>query len=69
VIQKIQIMNNTTNENSPKRIYITPELERVELDNEISLALESVNPNPAPGESMNNVPEYFNNDPFKTNVG
>jgi len=61
-------MNNTKNENSPKRIYITPQLVRVKLDNEISLALESVNPKPAPGEIVK-VPEYFNNDPFKSNVG
>ena len=61
-------MNNTKNENSPKRIYITPQLVRVKLDNEISLALESVNPKPALGEIVK-VPEYFNNDPFKSNVG
>ncbi len=52
-----------------KRDYSQPEIMRVELDNEISLALES-NPAPGPNEVMNNnVPEYFNNDPFKTNLG
>ena len=56
-------MNNTYNQ---KREYTAPLIERVQLDNEISLALES--PPLGPGESMNSIPEYFNNDPFKTNI-
>ena len=58
-------MNTTDN---AKRPYISPTIERVELDNEISLALESSPPG-GPGEISLNAPEYFNNDPFKTNVG
>ena len=42
-------------------------MERIELDNEIALQLESTPPK-APGEAMN-APEYFSNDPFKTNLG
>ena len=50
-----------------KRDYSQPEITRVELDNEISLALES-NPAPGPNEVMNNAPEHFNNDPFNANL-
>ncbi len=57
-----------TTENTNKRIYSSPAIEQIELDNEISLQLESTPP-PAPGETKLNVPEYFNNDPFKTNIG
>ena len=49
-----------------KRVYSQPEITRVKLDNEISLALES-NPAFGPDEVRNNAPEHFNNDPFKTN--
>jgi hypothetical protein len=53
-----------------KRVYSQPEIMRVELDNEISLALES-NPAIGPNEVivMNNAPDYFNIDPFKSNMG
>ncbi len=51
-----------------KQGYITPQIERVELDNEISLQLESTPPQ-APGEARINVPEYFHTDPFKTMIG
>jgi len=51
-----------------RRTYIVPRMVSIKLDNEISLSLES---NVAPGdpEASLRVPEYFNNDPFKTNVG
>jgi len=49
-----------------KQSYIIPQIERIELDNEIALQLESTPPK-APGEAKLNVPEYFNNDPFKSN--
>ncbi|MEI6554943.1 MAG: hypothetical protein WCL70_05110 [Paludibacter sp.] len=49
-----------------KQAYSTPQIERIELDNEIALQLESTPPK-APGEAHLNPPEYFNNDPFKTN--
>jgi len=47
-----------------KSQYIAPQVERIELDNEIALQLESQPPK-APGEAHLNAPEYFNNDPFK----
>jgi hypothetical protein len=48
-----------------KHEYSTPQIERIELDNEIALQLESTPPK-APGEAKMNTPEYFKNDPFKT---
>jgi hypothetical protein len=53
-----------------KKTYITPQVETVELDNEISLALASAPPG-GPGEVHNviAVPEYFGNEPFNTNLG
>jgi hypothetical protein len=57
-------MNNIYKE---KREYTAPLIERIQLDNDISLALESPPP-VGPGESMNSIPEYFNNDPFKSNI-
>ena len=54
--------------NTSKQIYVIPQVERIELDNEIALQLESVaTPPKAPGEANLNAPEYFSNDPFKTN--
>ena len=51
-----------------RKAYSTPQVERIELDNEIALQLESgpsqAPPTP-PGEARNSAPEYFNNDPFK----
>jgi hypothetical protein len=48
------------------KIYKVSKVERIELDNEISLQLESTLPH-APGEASLQSPEYFNNDPFKGN--
>jgi len=50
-----------------KRVYTTPEIQKVNLDNEISLQLASqVEPTPDPGEANNmSAPEYFSNDPYK----
>ncbi|MEI8271783.1 MAG: hypothetical protein WCG08_04110 [Paludibacter sp.] len=53
--------------NTKKQQYSAPEIERIELDNEIALQLESTPP-PAPGETKLNAPEYFNDDPFKSNL-
>ncbi len=51
-----------------KQTYIAPQVERIELDNEIALQLESTPPVGPGGETvLNATPEYFNNDPFKTN--
>ncbi len=55
------------NTNSQKSDYNRPEIKRIELDNDIALQLESTPP-PAPGEVRLLAPEYFNNDPFKTNI-
>lgn len=49
-----------------KNRYKSPTIERVILDNTISLVLES-SPPAGPGEALNNAPDYFNNDPFKSN--
>ena len=53
---------NTANQN-----YLAPVVERVELDSEIALQLESQPPK-APGEARLQAPEYFCNDPFKENM-
>jgi hypothetical protein len=51
-----------------KKKYIVPNIESILLDNEISLSLES--PPVGPDEGNNTLaPEYFNNDPWKTNLG
>ena len=46
--------------------YNTPVIERIKLDNEISLALESTPPS-GPGEASVVTTDYFNNDPFRQN--
>jgi hypothetical protein len=53
------------NETTAKRIYIQPQVISIELDNEISLALES---EPPTYESLNGLraSDYFTNDPFKS---
>ncbi len=43
--------------------YFPPQIIRIALDHEISLALQS-EPPIGPGEGLNNRPEYFNNDPY-----
>ena len=48
-----------------KRVYISPEIQLIELDNEISLQLASEPPVPSNGDEVYNKPEYFNNDPYK----
>jgi hypothetical protein len=55
----------TKEKKSEKRIYIHPEIMSIELDNEISLALESppVGPDEGIGQSLQNV----QNNPFKEN--
>jgi hypothetical protein len=54
-------------ENNKKRTYKMPNIERIKIDAEISLALESTPPE-GPDETSQ-APECFNNDPFKTNLG
>lgn len=48
--------------------YLTPSISCIRLDNEISLQLAS-DPPVLPNEGRVIAPEYFNNDPFKTNLG
>jgi hypothetical protein len=49
--------------------YIAPSVNRISLDNEISLALESEPPvGPGGTESQLMAPDYFNTDPFKSNL-
>jgi hypothetical protein len=54
-------------QNSDKLKYKIPEIVKIKLDNEISLALEST---PPTYESVNStkVHENFNNDSFKSNI-
>lgn len=58
---------NTSEKITEKRIYNSPEIICVKLDNEISLALESAPPF-GPGEEASLAPEYMSKDPFKTNL-
>ena len=56
---------HTTEKVITKRVYSTPAIELISLDNEISLILAS-DPPIGPGEVKNNsVPEYFNNNPYR----
>jgi hypothetical protein len=52
--------------NIANKTYSVPVIERIELDNEISLALESAPP-AGPAEGYIKISEYLNVDPFKTN--
>lgn len=52
--------------NTVKRTYNSPQIERIRLDNEISLILNSVESDSPDGEPTSAL-EYFNNDPFKGN--
>ena len=57
----------TKNITTEKKQYAQPLIERVKLDNEISLQLESPSGEPTDEDWMfsNN---YFNNDPYKGNL-
>ncbi|MDD3322623.1 MAG: hypothetical protein PHS59_14385 [Paludibacter sp.] len=52
--------------NEQKKAYVTPIIEFIRLDNEISLSLES-DPPEGPLETLNNI-EYFRKDPFIINT-
>lgn len=60
---------DTKNKMIEQRIYVTPELQQVLLDNEISLALESFPPG-GPYEGVNQLskPDCLQSDPFKSNL-
>ncbi len=51
------------NQIQDKIIYTTPEIERIVLDNEISLQLESASPPWGP-EEVYNSKDFFNIDPL-----
>lgn len=52
-----------------KRVYTTPVLKIISLDNEITLVLQTPAPPIGPDETKNNsVPEYFNNNLFRNIV-
>jgi hypothetical protein len=53
-------------QNTIKRQYAVPSIEWIKLDNDISLTLDSSTPPSFDGEDVSKVPDYFNNDPFKT---
>jgi hypothetical protein len=50
-----------------KRIYNSPYIERITLDNEISLALES-DPPTYESDNCKTGSDYFNNDPFRSDI-
>ena len=54
-----------TLESSEKKVYSSPQIERIALDNEISLALTSPEAPPIWAKNQDN----HNNDLFKSNVG
>jgi hypothetical protein len=49
------------------RKYIAPKIEVIQLDNEISLQLQSTPPE-GPGESVSLSTEYMKINPFKTEI-
>lgn len=51
-----------------KKKYIAPQIELIELDNDISLILESTPPS-GPGEEVLLAPEYQNINPLKSTMG
>lgn len=56
---------NINKDKVQKRTYYNPQIERIKLDNEISLILQSTDAPGDPEASYEN--EYFKNDPFKSN--
>lgn len=53
------------NNSKVKRMYLSPEIKKIILDSEISLALQSAPPNgPNEFSQQLNAPEYFNKTPF-----
>lgn len=55
----------TQNSNTVKKDYSAPQIEKIQLDNEISLQLESAPKPDSDDEVMNRTPEYFNTDPYR----
>lgn len=59
---------HTKADHSEKKSYLTPSIEIVKLDKEISLAMESDAP-AGPGEGKMEPPKHINNDPYKSYLG
>ena len=59
--------NNIMNNDNQTKIYITPRIESIKLDNEISLVLQTDPPFPGNEGATLIAPDYYNNDPFKIN--
>jgi hypothetical protein len=57
----------TNIESTDKKQYCSPQIERIKLDNEISLVLESTQPSGEP--VWISARDNFVNDPFKTDIG
>lgn len=56
-------------ETTKKRIYKTPQVERIRLDNEISLVLQSDGSPFGDPEANLQTKNNYDNNPFKINVG
>ncbi len=56
---------NLINKRAEKRAYYLPKVERIIIDNEISLALESEPPT-FESRNVSTQTEHFNNDIFKS---
>jgi len=56
------------NSNPVKCPYNSPEIQRVHLDNEISLILASGDPGDPHSMSETTIPEFFNTNPHAINV-
>lgn len=53
-----------------KQIYLTPKIEIIKLDNDISLQLQSSDDTPPFGpDETRNIPMHFNNNPFEHFIG
>ena len=55
-------------ENNNKRAYCPPIIDKVVLDNEISLVLNSQTPSSSPWDTQLMTPVHLKNDPFKTDM-
>ena len=54
-------------QNKENLVYVSPIIVRVELDNKISMSLDSAPPS-GPGELTGYASEYFNQDSFKSTI-
>lgn len=68
IIQRKNIICMKKQKQDIRKKYISPEIERIELDNEISLALESDAPFGPNEEVLNNTPNFIKNDHFKSTL-